>query len=247
MRRSTASCEAVANLHKVLARAVALLSTQELEARVAVLEPLVTEARRERLRRVTNDRVGSITLLLDSLHDPFNGAAVIRSCDVFGVPTLHVIERGEPFFASTTVSRGSEKWVDVVAHGSAQGAVDALVGEGFELIAAEPDGELSVSALGEERGKIALVLGNERDGIALDVRRRCARSVVIPMRGFAESLNVSVTTAILLHELTRGRPGDLPPLERSRRYLRGLLQTIERSREVLEAADLPIPAPTAGT
>jgi tRNA (guanosine-2'-O-)-methyltransferase len=89
------------------------------------------------------------------------------------------------------------------------------------------------------RSPFALVLGNERDGIAEDLRAHTRRSVKVPMRGYAESLNVSVTAAILLYAAMRGRPGDLPDRDRDCLLLRGLIQTIPRAREVLDARNLP--------
>src|SRR5947208_16742632 len=82
------------------------------EIAIAILEPLVGEERRARLQRVIADRLECITVLMDAPHDPHNGAAVLRSCDAFGVQRLHVVERHEPFLVATTVSKGSEKWVE---------------------------------------------------------------------------------------------------------------------------------------
>ncbi|NUP09551.1 MAG: RNA methyltransferase [Polyangiaceae bacterium] len=240
MRRSTANVEAIAEMQLAFARAVERLSIDELERRIEVLTPFATDARKARLDAVLGSRIGSLTILLDSLHDPFNGAAVVRSCDVFGLPRLHVVERSESFLAARSVSRGSEQWVDIVTHRTGVVAAEHLVAAGFELVAAHPEGTLQPAELGSERGRVALVLGNERDGISVDVRERCNRTVKIPMRGFAESLNVSVTTAILLYELTKDRPGDLSRVERAQLYLRGLLQTIPKAQEILDASMLAV-------
>lgn len=242
MRRSTQNVERVAELFGGFARAVAQLSPEELQRRIDLLQPMVTDARRTRLETVIAARISSITVLLDSLHDPFNGAAVLRSCDVFGIATLHVIERVESFLASKSVSRGSEQWVDVVTHTSGEAAIEHLRAAGFQLVAASADGELSPEDLRAETRPIALVAGNERDGITAGVRGRCDKTVRVAMRGFAESLNVSVTTAILLHEITKGRAGDLSDIERTRLKLRGLLQSVGRSVEILDANRLGLPA-----
>ncbi|MFO0550818.1 MAG: RNA methyltransferase [Polyangiaceae bacterium] len=239
MRRSTPGVEAVAVRSQYMAGLVARLSDEEVAARVAVLEPLATEARRTRLRSVIAKRVGSVTLVLDAPHDPHNGAAVLRSCDVFGLTRIHVVERRQTFLASRTVSRGSEQWVDVATYANAPSAADRLLSEGFELIATHPSGTLAPRDLAS-RGRIALVLGNEHDGIGRDLTTRCADAVSIPMRGYAESLNVSVTAAILLFEATAQRPGDLSDSEQLRLYLRGLLDTVPRSRDVLAARELPM-------
>ncbi len=81
--------------------------------------------------------------------------------------------------------------------------------------------------------KVALVLGNERDGICDELLAACSRSVRVPMRGFVESLNVSVTAAILLAAATSGRAGDLPPDVRRRFYARCLYLSVAHAEEVL--------------
>ena len=204
---------------------------------IASLEPFVTEARGARLKDVLARRLASVTVVVDSLHDPHNGAAIVRTCDAFGVQFFHAIERVEPFAVAASVSRGSQKWVDVVRHPGPAACLAALRESGHELVATHPEGELVPEDLAR-LPKVALVLGNERDGIAPDVRAACTRAVRVPMSGFVESLNVSVTTAILLHAATRGRAGDLDEATRRRLYARGLLLSVPRAAERLEAVRL---------
>ncbi|MBI2389900.1 MAG: RNA methyltransferase [Deltaproteobacteria bacterium] len=201
---------------------------------IAALEPLATEARAARVQGVLSRRLASVTVVVDSLHDPHNGAAIVRSCDAFGVQYFHAIERHEPFAAARAVARGSQKWVDVVRHPGPAACIAALRASGHELIATHPEGELVPEDLARIP-KVALVLGNERDGIMPDVRAACTRAVRVPMSGFVESLNVSVTTAILLFAATRGREGDLDEATRRTLYARGLWQTVPRAHEHVEA------------
>src|SRR6185295_55558 len=146
------------------------------ETAIAILEPLVGEERRARLERVIADRLDSITVLMDAPHDPHNGGAVVRSCDAFGVQRLHVVERHEPFLVATTVAKGSEKWVDILCHRSAADAAEALRKSGHELVATSPDGELGPDDL-RRVARLALVIGNEREGIAPDLHALCVRAV----------------------------------------------------------------------
>lgn len=216
----------------------AQLSLEEMDRRIGALTPFATPARRARIDGVLARRIGSVTVLLDSLHDPFNGAAIVRSCDVFGVAQLHVVERLEAFVVARSVSRGSEHWVDVVTHRSGADAARHLTDRGFDLVAAHPEGALLPSELGAASGRVALVLGNEHEGIAPEILDACRMTVRIPMRGFAESLNVGVTNAILLHELTRDRPGDLDEKTKARLLLSGLIRSIPKAMQILEASGL---------
>jgi len=172
------------------------------ERMIAQLEPLVTPARRERLQAVIGSRLRSVSVVMDAPHDPHNGAAVMRSCDAFGVQRLHVIERKEAFLVATSVARGAEKWVDVHVHASEEAVARAVAEERFEFVATDADGELCPDDL-RHIPRLMLVIGNERVGIAGELRRRCSRAVRVPMRGFVDSLNLSVSTAILLASARR--------------------------------------------
>ena len=202
---------------------------------VEVLEPWVADARRQRLLGVIERRIGSVTLLMDAPHDPHNGAAVLRSCDAFGLDTLHVVPQSEPFAAGRRVARGSECWVNVVVHDSPAQAIARLEANGFELVAAHPRGELLPQDLSTIT-RPCLVIGNEHDGISAALLSAARRSVQIPMRGFAESLNVSVAAAILLEAATRGRTGDLDDAARRTLYARGLYRSVNRAADVLSAS-----------
>jgi tRNA (guanosine-2'-O-)-methyltransferase len=121
-------------------------------------------------------------------------------------------------------------------------AVAALAASGHELVATHPEGDLLPHDL-PSIGRLALVLGNERTGIAAHLRAACRHSVRIPMRGFAESLNVSVTAAILLQHATRDRPGDLSGPEKELLYARALVLTVPHAPEILAHKGLRVEIP----
>jgi tRNA (guanosine-2'-O-)-methyltransferase len=199
---------------------------------IRLLEPLVTPRRRQRLLDVIDSRLDSVQVVFDAPHDPHNGAAVVRSCEAFGVQRVNVVERLERFLLASSVSRGCEKWVDLQRWPTAEAAVDKLKSDGFELVEAHADGELAPQDL-VSISKLAIVLGNERDGTSEVLSKACSRRVRVPMRGFVESLNVSVVAAILLASATVGRKGDLPEVDRRRLFARGLYLSVERADDVL--------------
>jgi tRNA (guanosine-2'-O-)-methyltransferase len=216
---------------------IARAEASDAEKVIRALEPFVLERRRQRLLEIIDARLESVTVLFDAPHDPHNGAAVVRSCEAFGVQFVHVVERTEHFLAAPSVARGAQKWVDLVVHTSPRSAVDAARKMDMELVSTHPDGKLLPKDLPSIR-RLALVLGNERDGIADDLARACTTSVRVPMRGFIESLNVSVTAAILLAAATEGRAGDLDAATRRRLYARGLYHTVDKADEVLAGAGI---------
>src|SRR5512142_1402866 len=229
MRRSTAG---VIDADALIPRRIARLEQHDPERVIRVLEPLVLDRRRERLLSVIDARLASVTVVFDAPHDPFNGAAVVRSCEAFGVQTVHVVERSERFLTASSVARGAQKWVDVVTHHDVPSALAALKDAGMTLVGAHPEGDLLPDDLAAIP-RLALVLGNERDGIAAELDAACDKRVRVPMRGFIDSLNVSVTAAILLERATRARPGDLTQKERRRLYARGLYFSVQKADSVL--------------
>lgn len=207
---------------------------------IEVLEPLVLEPRRARLLQVIGERLQSVTLVMDAPHDPHNGAAVLRSADAFGVQSVHIVPRSESFLVSANVAKGTERWVDVTTHPTAESAIGALRQQSYRLVATHPEGRLVPDDLATIP-RVALVMGNEHDGISEALARAADDSVRIPMRGFVESLNVSVSAAVLLAFATRGRSGDLGQTAQRLLYARGLYRTVKRAEEVLDAS-----APQAG-
>jgi tRNA (guanosine-2'-O-)-methyltransferase len=232
MRRTTPGVQGALEL--VDAR-IARAETHDLERVVRILEPLVTEERRARLREVIGRRLGSVAVVFDRPYDPHNGAAVVRSCEAFGVQRLHVVERpGTPFAVARSVARGAGKWIDVTCHAAPATVVTWAREAGIPLVGTHPQGELAPEDLAR-MARVAVVLGNEREGIHEALSGACAARVRVPMRGFVESLNVSVTAAILLHAATRDRAGDLDPEARRRLYARGLCLSVPHAADVLAA------------
>jgi tRNA (guanosine-2'-O-)-methyltransferase len=214
---------------------LARAESRDPEALIRVLEPLVTDARQARLKEVIARRLASVAVVFDRPYDPHNGAAVVRSCEAFGVQQLHIVERpGTPFAVARSVARGAEKWIDVTCHAAPATAIAWALGAGIPLVATHPEGELAPDELGRME-RVCVVLGNEREGIHGDLARACSARVRVPMRGFAESLNVSVTAAILLHAATQGRTGDLDLAAQRRLYARGLYLSVAHAEEVLVA------------
>jgi tRNA (guanosine-2'-O-)-methyltransferase len=202
------------------------------EGLISVLEPLVVERRRARILDVIDGRTDNVTVAMDAPHDPHNGAAVMRTCDAFGIQTLHVVEAIESFLFVRKVSLGTERWVDVERHSSYEAATACLKQLGFTLVAACADGTLVPDDLGRIE-RLALIVGNERDGVSEAFLDAAMHRVKIPMRGFVESLNLSVATAILLHAAMAQRAGDLSESRRRELYARGLIRSVVRVRDVL--------------
>lgn len=207
------------------------------EGVIETLEPLTVDERRARLWSVVRGRIGSVTVVMDAPHDPHNAAAVLRSCDALGIPRVHLIPREEDFAVGRTVSKGAERWIEVIRHRTPEAALDALHADGYVTVATHPEGNLAPEDLAT-LPRVALILGNEHDGLRDALHEGARNSVRIPMRGFVESFNVSVAAAVLLYAATRGRNGDLSEADQHRYYARALVRSVPRSLEVLAARRL---------
>src|SRR5215471_12741820 len=126
------------------------------------LGPLLLDERRARIDEAVAARLGGLRLVIENLHDPHNGAAVLRSAEAFGIQRVEVIESVEPFRYSSTVTQGCEKWLDVVRHKTLAAAVAGLRADGFAIYAAVPGAAVALDDLDFSR-RAAVMVGNEHE------------------------------------------------------------------------------------
>jgi tRNA (guanosine-2'-O-)-methyltransferase len=181
---------------------------------IAALAPCLGPARAARLDAVARGRLVGVAAVLEDLRDPHNAGAALRSCEAMGVLSVHVVTAAQRFRTSVRVTQGCEKWLDVERWPDAADCARALQARGYRLYAAAPDGALTVEELPTDR-PIALAFGNEHVGLSPRLAALADGAFRIPMYGFSQSLNVSVSVAVSLHVATSarrralGRPGDL--------------------------------------
>ncbi len=176
-----------------------------------------TEQRLAKLRRVARQRQAGLTLVLEDVSDPHNLGAIARSCDAFGLQDIHVIFETQPPFDPKEVGKNSStatnKWLRFHIHLSTASALATLKASGWQIVATGLDaGAESIYAVDFCAAPIALLLGNEKTGLSATALRLADRRVTIPMRGIAQSLNVSVSAALLMYEITRQRRARCPEL-----------------------------------
>lgn len=165
----------------------------------------MTLRRRERIREVLSRRQPDLSLIAEHVHKPHNLSAVLRSCDAVGIGTVHAVNPtgGVPTYSATSAS--AEKWVEVLVHASVDGAMTAVRRQGMRVYAAHlAPGSVDYRDV-DYTVPCALVLGNEREGVTAEAAALADASVVIPMLGMVQSLNVSVAAAVILFEAQRQR------------------------------------------
>lgn len=201
---------------------------------IEVLAPLLSDRRLQRIDEVVSQRVRSVVAVLEDIVDPHNASAVLRSAEAFGTQEVHVIESMQTFCAAPAVTQGTEKWLDIFLHRSSPYCVEHLHQRGYHVLVA--DGNAANAASLDELNsldKLAVVFGNEHSGASAEIRKLSDGTVSIPMRGFVESLNLSVAAAVVLQKATDGREGDLSLQDAQHLRARFMVASIDRAHEIV--------------
>lgn len=170
------------------------------------LAGFVTEHKRSRIEEILSQRTRHITLVMEHLHKAHNGSAVLRTAECFGVQDVHIIEQSNKYKANPYVTRGSSKWIDIHKYqGNGSEGVEncyrQLKSKGYQIIATAPsDRGLALEQVKTD-SKIALIFGNEYEGLSSYALENADATISLPMYGFTESFNISVTAAICLYTL----------------------------------------------
>lgn len=173
---------------------------------IQFLDELVSEKRVAKFEEVLQKRTNYITVVLEDIYQSRNASAVIRTCDCFGIQSTHIIENEYPYEVNPLVVRGANKWVNIKRYNTQKNntvsCLNQLKQDGYRIIATSPHANKSLDDIDVEKGKIALVFGSEKPGISSLVSAEADELVKIPMVGFSESLNISVSAAVCLSQLT---------------------------------------------
>lgn len=143
-------------------------------------------------------------ILLDKIEDPHNLGAIIRSAESFGFDGVIIPERRSAKVSPTVykTSAGAINNIKIVMVKNLNRAMEELKDQGFWIYGLAGEAESSIDQI-DLKGKVALVVGNEGDGLSRMVREHCDMLVKIPMQGLVNSLNASVASAISMYELVR--------------------------------------------
>jgi tRNA (guanosine-2'-O-)-methyltransferase len=170
----------------------------------ALIEQLlqyVTENKREKMYEVLKNRTRYMTVVLEDLFQEHNASAALRTCDIFGVQDVHVVQAQYQFKAVDTISMGASKWVDVQSYSSISDSIAALKKSGYRIVATSPHLQsYTLHDLPLDQ-KTALIFGSEQTGLSQEALAQADMFVKIPMFGFVESFNVSVSVALCLYDV----------------------------------------------
>jgi tRNA (guanosine-2'-O-)-methyltransferase len=174
---------------------------------IRYFEGFLTDQRKDLIEQNLSNRTRYITVVLEDLFQPQNASAVLRTCDCFGIQDVHVIENRNLFKLNPDVERGATRWLDIHHHqrnnDNTLTTLNELKANGYRIVATSPHApDAPLESFDLSLGKTALIFGTEREGISSVVRDQADELIKIPMVGFTESFNISVSVAIILHVFT---------------------------------------------
>ena len=175
------------------------------------LEGFMTEERKKRFLEILSSRTKHFTVAMEDVFQAHNTSAVIRSCDVFGLQEAHFIEARFGKKLDSKIAMGAQKWVDVHRYAKTEDCILHLRQNGYRIIATTPHNDSCFLEDFDISQKSAFFFGTEKEGLSDEVMKMADGFLKIPMTGFTESLNISVSAAIILHSVTsRLRKSEIP-------------------------------------
>ena len=175
------------------------------QACAEVLRPLVTEARLAKLQRVAAQRSRHISVVLENVYQSRNASAVMRSADGLGLLDVHLIENENAWSRNKGVAKGASQWLNLHRYLGVEdprlACVNAIKAQGIKLVVTSPHAEGHTPENLPLDEPVALVMGTEFSGASDFMMEHADAYVEIPMQGFAESFNISVAAAIVMHRL----------------------------------------------
>lgn len=165
---------------------------------------IITPNKIEMFDRLAAERTNYLTVAMENIYQEHNASAVVRTCDCFGIQSLHVIEKDNEYKIQRDIALGAARWTDMHSYKEGdrvtEDCIANLKAQGYKVIATTPHTENTIYNLDLSQ-PVALVFGTERRGISDEVKALADDFVKIPMYGFTESFNISVSVAIILSAL----------------------------------------------
>jgi len=173
---------------------------------IAYLGQFITERRMSTICRVLEDRTRYITVVLEDIYQPHNASAVLRTCECHGIQDVHIIENKNKYSVNPDVVLGATKWLNLHRYNSTSfntiEAITLLRNQGYRIIATSlAKTSTSLDDFDISNGKAAIFFGTELTGLTKEMLDMADEYLHIPVLGFTESYNISVSAAIILNHL----------------------------------------------
>lgn len=171
------------------------------------LSRFVSDHKKAFVSKVLDHRTRYITVVLENIYQSQNASAVLRTAECLGLQDIHIVENTAKYQLNVRVLKGSDKWLNLHRYNTkginnTETCFNGLRARGYRILVADPAADgVSIEDVDVTEGKVALVFGNELRGASDFAVGQSDQKVRIPMYGFTESLNISVSVAISLNTL----------------------------------------------
>lgn len=170
---------------------------------LAAYYEVISESKQEMFDKIAADRTNHLTVAMENIMKDHNASAILRTCDCFGVQKLHTLQKGVTYEIQREIARGAGNWVDLQSYygeNPTESCFKELRSKGYKIVTTSPHAEKSIYDI-DLKQPMAIVLGTEWHGASEEAIDGADELVSIPMFGFTESFNVSVSAAIILNVL----------------------------------------------
>lgn len=214
-----------------------------IKQQIEFLSGFVLEKRWQQLQQTLLQRTQYLTVCLENIYQAQNASAVLRTCEAIGVQDIYIIENANTYRIDPEVALGTDKWLSVhkyMKEESTSHVIKHLRKKGYRIVATTPrENSQRLNDFKIEDGKTALFFGTEQTGLSDEMMDQADEFLHIPMYGFVESFNISVSASIILYTLAqRMRDSEidwhLSPKEYDRIMLEWLKSSIRSSDLLLK-------------
>lgn len=171
---------------------------------LAAFYNIITDSKQEMYDRIAADRTRYITVVMENIQKDHNASAIMRNCDCFGIQDLHTIEKNVEYVVQREIAKGASNWIHLHSHSTGDNpgleCISGLKKKGYQIVCTSPHTEQTIEDISIDK-PIALVFGTEVNGISDDILAAADETIQLPMYGFTESFNVSVSAALSLNTL----------------------------------------------
>lgn len=206
------------------------------------LSKFLTPSRQQKLEEVLAQRTDALTIVLEDVFYAQNISAAIRTSECFGIQNVHIIEQQHLYEVNPRIVRGAAKWLDVHRYSGenpSETCIATLKSQGYAIYATTPDAGSAPIGEVDFSSKSAFIFGTELTGVSTSAVHLADQTIHIPMSGFTESFNISVTVALILQHakqamLSKGVPTKLSVEREEKVRFRWYKESVRHAQQLLE-------------
>jgi tRNA (guanosine-2'-O-)-methyltransferase len=205
---------------------------------ISILEEFVSEHKKKIVDQVLSKRTKHVTLVFEDIEKPHNISAVIRTAECLGIQDIHFIKNRNEYAVNPTITQGATKWLSFHHYDLSENNIDVcydqLRSNGYKIYGTSlHQSSTSVNDIDPSQ-KLAIVFGTESDGISEEAGNKADGLIHIPMSGFTESFNLSISAALCLNTLQLKMQDGFPSISANEQ----LLLKADWYRKIVREADL---------